>query len=596
MTETTDISRRLEAVRAKMRDAQIDALWIPRADEFLGEYVPVHNERLAFLTGFTGSAGVCVVTADRAIMFVDGRYTLQVQTQCPSPLFEHEHLIETPPQRLLSEQLAEGDVVGVDARCLSLQSFETIHDCLASQGIGFKATGQNLVDEIWLDRPKAPVAPILLLDQAITGMSSMDKRSAVADVLDQQGADAALITQLDSIAWLLNIRGDDVPHLPVLLAHGLITKEGHFTLFTDVAKMVDGFSDHVGDHVSVAPIEAFDEYLAGLSKGVSRLLVDPQSCHAHSPLICMDHGIELIRQPDPAEMPKACKNATEIAGIRKAHHRDGIALCRFLAWLDEEVSAGRPHDEGSVSDRLEAFRRELPELKDLSFGTISAAGPNAAMAHYSHTNGTPASLTMDSVYLVDSGGQYLDGTTDVTRTIAIGNPTAEHKEMFTRVLKGHIALARAQFPHGVGGNQLDILARQFLWEIGKDYDHGTGHGVGCYLSVHEGPQRIGKTPGPTPALRPGMVVSNEPGYYEPNAYGIRCENLVVVVENDHGMLSFESLTLAPFDRRLIERSLLTDSERQWLDDYHALVFQSLSEHLNDSDRAWLTSMTAPLAA
>ncbi|MGB1736561.1 MAG: M24B family metallopeptidase, partial [Pseudomonadales bacterium] len=231
-----------------------------------------------------------------------------------------------------------------------------------------------------------------------------------------------------------------------------------------------------------------------------------------------------------------------------------------------------------------------------SFGTISAAGPNAAMAHYSHTNGTPASLTMDSVYLVDSGGQYLDGTTDVTRTIAIGNPTAEHKEMFTRVLKGHIALARAQFPHGVGGNQLDILARQFLWEIGKDYDHGTGHGVGCYLSVHEGPQRIGKTPGPTPALRPGMVVSNEPGYYEPNAYGIRCENLVVVVENDHGMLSFESLTLAPFDRRLIERSLLTDSERQWLDDYHALVFQSLSEHLDDSDRAWLTSMTSPLAA
>ena len=526
-------------------------------------------------------------------MFVDGRYTLQVKTQCPSPLFEHEHLIERPPQRFLSEQLAGGDVVGVDARCLSLQSFETIQDCLAGKGIGFQATGQNLVDEIWLDRPKAPVAPILLLDQAITGMSSMDKRSAVADVLIQQDADAALITQLDSIAWLLNIRGDDVPHLPVLLAHGLITKEGHFTLFTDVAKMADGFSDHVCDHVSVAPIEAYDDHLAGLSKGVSRLLVDPQSCHAHSPLICMEHGIELVRQSDPAEMPKACKNATEIAGIRKAHHRDGIALCRFLAWLDVEVSAGHTHDEGSVSDRLEAFRRELPELKDCPSERSQQRAPMLQWP-ITHTNGTPASLTMDSC----TCGQRRPVPRWHDRcdsTIAIGNPTPSTKRC-SPGLKGHIALARAQFPHGVGGNQLDILARQFLWEIGKDYDHGTGHGVGCYLSVHEGPQRIGKTPGPTPALRPGMVVSNEPGYYEPNAYGIRCENLVVVVENDHGMLSFESLTLAPFDRRLIERSLLTDSERQWLDDYHALVFQSLSEHLDDSDRDWLTSMTAPLAA
>jgi len=590
------VASRLESLRAHMQSLKLDAIWVPRADEFLGEYVPIHNERLAYLTGFTGSAGVCVVTMDAAILFVDGRYTLQAANQCPEPLFEHQHIIETPPETFLRDRLSENQVVGVDARCLSFQSFTRIEQTLGENSISLSAMAENAVDLIWTDRPVASVNPIILLDEAVTGASSVQKRAAMAESLKKANADAVLLTQLDSIAWTLNIRGDDVPHLPVLLAYAIMTREGDFTLFTDTHKLVDGLADHVGPGFSVLPIDQFDVYLKGLSNTCARLLFDPQTCHAHSPLLCRDQGIELIEQSDPAEQPKACKNATEVAGIRRAHVRDGVALCRFLAWLDGEVASGQAHDEGSVSDRLEAFRRELPELKDLSFSTISAAGPNAAMAHYSHTNGVPSPLVLNSVYLVDSGGQYLDGTTDVTRTIAIGEPSDHQKEMFTRVLKGHIALSSARFPRGTAGNQLDVLARQFLWEIGKDYDHGTGHGVGCYLSVHEGPQRIGKTPGPTAPLKPGMVVSNEPGYYEAGAYGIRCENLLVVVETDTPMLAFEPLTLAPFDRRLILVSLLSEAETQWIDDYHAQVREQIGDELQGEDKEWLQAMTAPLAA
>lgn len=590
------VADRLESLRAQMRALTLDAVWVPRADEFLGEYVPVHNERLAHLTGFTGSAGVCIVTKDSAILFVDGRYTLQAASQCPEPLFEHQHIIETPPEIFLRDRLTQGQVVGVDARCLSYQTFQRIEQTLGESGIALTAMANNPVDLIWTNRPAASVKPMLLLDEAHAGASSIEKRKAMARSLEAANADAVLLTQLDSIAWALNIRGDDVPHLPVLLAYAIMTRDAGFTLFTDTDKLVSGLNDHVGPGFSVLPIDQFDAYLNGLSNTCNRLLFDPQSCHAHSPLICRDQGIELIEHTDPAEQPKACKNAVEVAGIRRAHTRDGVALCRFLAWLDAEVERGETHDEGTVSDRLEAFRRELPELKDLSFATISAAGPNAAMAHYSHTNGIPAPLVSNSVYLVDSGGQYLDGTTDVTRTVAIGEPSAVQKEMFTRVLKGHIALSSARFPSGTAGNQLDVLARQFLWEIGKDYDHGTGHGVGCYLSVHEGPQRIGKTPGPTATLKPGMVVSNEPGYYEAGEYGIRCENLLVVVETESPMLAFEPLTLAPFDRRLIVCSLLSEAEIEWIDDYHHRVCQEISPQLKDEDKAWLERMTAPLAA
>ena len=590
----TTIEARLESTRAIMQNEGIDALIVPRADEYLGEYVPVHNERLAFLTGFTGSAGLFILTADRAILFVDGRYTLQAENQCPTPLFEHHHLINEPPLKWLSQILPGGALVAVDGRVIPYRFYEQASAAFGAAELTLKALPSNPIDQIWEDRPKAPNNPALLLDLAYSGESSAEKRARIGKAIQQQGADAALIHQLDSIAWLLNIRGDDVPHLPVLLAQAIISQSGDLALYTDRRKIPEGFEAHVGAGVTVFDEADFSQGLDALGKSQAKVLIDHDHTNAFSALHCLKVGCVLVASKDPVELPKAQKNQVEVEGIRMAHLRDGAALTQYLHWMESEVEAQRYHDEGFVSDRLEAFRRELPELKDLSFSTISAAGSNAAMAHYSHTNGEPAQLAPNTLYLVDSGGQYFDGTTDVTRTIAIDQPRTDHCEMFTRVLKGHIALARAQFPKGVQGHQLDVLARQFLWEIGKDFDHGTGHGVGCYLSVHEGPQRIGKTPSPTAPLLPGMVVSNEPGYYEPNDYGIRCENLMVVVALESGMLGFEPLTFAPFDRNLIDLSLMSEAELNWLNDYHSEVFDKISPRLPSTLQPWLQSATAPL--
>ena len=590
----TTIEARLESTRAIMQNEGIDALIVPRADEYLGEYVPVHNERLAFLTGFTGSAGLFILTADRAILFVDGRYTLQAENQCPTPLFEHHHLINEPPLKWLSQILPRGALVAVDGRVIPYRFYEQASTAFGAAELTLKALPSNPIDQIWEDRPKAPNNPALLLDLAYSGESSAEKRVRIGEAIQQQGADAALIHQLDSIAWLLNIRGDDVPHLPVLLAQAIISQSGDLALYTDRRKIPEGFEAHVGAGVTVFDEADFSQGLDALGRSQAKVLIDHDHTNAFSALHCLKVGCALVASKDPVELPKAQKNQVEVEGIRMAHLRDGAALTQYLHWMESEVEAQRYHDEGFVSDRLEAFRRELPELKDLSFSTISAAGSNAAMAHYSHTNGEPAQLAPNTLYLVDSGGQYFDGTTDVTRTIAIDQPRTDHCEMFTRVLKGHIALARAQFPKGVQGHQLDVLARQFLWEIGKDFDHGTGHGVGCYLSVHEGPQRIGKTPSPTAPLLPGMVVSNEPGYYEPNDYGIRCENLMVVVALESGMLGFETLTFAPFDRNLIDLSLMSEAELNWLNDYHSEVFDKISPRLPSELQPWLQSATAPL--
>lgn len=588
------IEARLEATRAIMQDEGIDALIVPRADEYLGEYVPVHNERLAFLTGFTGSAGLFVLTADRSILFVDGRYTLQAENQCPTPLFEHHHLINEPPLKWLSQTLSGPALVAVDGRVVPYRFYEQASAAFGATELTLRALPSNPIDQIWEDRPKAPNNPALLLDLAYSGESSAEKRARVGSAIKQQGADAALIHQLDSIAWLLNIRGDDVPHLPVLLAQAIISQSGDLALYTDRGKIPSGFEAHVGTGVTIFDEADFSQGLDALGESQAKVLIDHDHTNAFSALHCQKAGCELIASKDPVELPKAQKNQVEVEGIRKAHLRDGAALTQYLHWIESEVEAQRYHDEGFMSDRLEAFRRDLPELKDLSFSTISAAGSNAAMAHYSHTNGEPAQLAPHTLYLVDSGGQYFDGTTDVTRTIAIDQPRTDHREMFTRVLKGHIALARAQFPRGVQGHQLDVLARQFLWEIGKDFDHGTGHGVGCYLSVHEGPQRIGKTPSPTAPLLPGMVVSNEPGYYEPNDYGIRCENLMVVVALESGMLGFETLTFAPFDRNLVDLALMSETELSWLNDYHSEVFDKISPQLPGALQPWLQNATAPL--
>ena len=588
------IESNLKALRAKLDHNGIDALIIPRADEYLGEYVPAHNERLKFISGFTGSAGILVVTQQQAALFVDGRYTLQASEQCPAPLFEHHHLIEDPVLPWLAKTLLPGQKVAVDSRVVTYRFFKQAEVQLGTADIMLEGLAYNVLDDLWENRPKAPSNPGMLYADSYAGESSASKRGRIADLIKAAGADAAIVNQLDAIAWLLNIRGTDVPHLPVILSQSILGKDGALQLFIAPEKLPEGFADHVGEKVTVFPETGLAAALTTLGDRQAKILFDSDQTNAFSALTCLTAGCELIEQANPVDLPKAQKNDVEIAGIRAAHIRDGAALCQFLCWLDGEIAAGRYLDEAQLSDQLEAFRRALPELQDLSFGTISAAGNNAAMAHYSHTNGTPAKLTPNSLYLVDSGGQYFDGTTDVTRTIAIDDPRPDHKTMFTRVLKGHIALACANFPNGIQGQQIDALARQFLWEIGKDFDHGTGHGVGCYLSVHEGPQRIGKAAGPTAPLLPGMVLSNEPGYYEPEDYGIRCENLMTVISESNGMLGFETLTFAPFDRRLIETELLTSQELNWLNDYHAEVFDKIGPLLDQPTHTWLSAATAPI--
>lgn len=588
---------RLQALRTLMAERGYDALVIPRADEHLGEYIPLHNERLLWVSGFTGSAGVAVVLRDAAAIFVDGRYTVQVRQQVDAAHFSYQHLIKTPPAHWLTTTLQAGARVAVDPRLHSLQWYRETEDTLQASGMQLCADADNLVDQCWLDRPAADVRPALLLDETFTGESSASKRARIAAGLDAHRADAALVFAPDSVSWLLNLRGLDVPCLPVLQSMALLRRDGSVDLIVDPRRMPEGWQLHCGADVRLHAPEVAATLLGGQSG--CRVLADPHTANAWSQQLLQDGGAALIAAPDPVLLPKACKNAVEIAGARSAHVRDAVAVVRFLAWLDTELQAGRYHDEAGLADQLLAFREEGQHFQGPSFETISAAGGNAAMCHYNHRNGTPARLPPNSVYLVDSGGQYTDGTTDITRTVAIGEPPAEVRELFTRVLQGHIALDQVQFPEGTTGTHLDVLARQPLWRAGFDYDHGTGHGVGAFLSVHEGPQRIGRAWGAT-TLQPGMILSNEPGYYRDGAFGIRCENLVVVqaVEGDleTPMYGFDALTLVPFDRRLIDAGMLSRDERRWIDSYHRRVEDAVGPLLAGADRQWLAQACAPLAA
>ncbi|MEP4147365.1 MAG: aminopeptidase P family protein [Halioglobus sp.] len=590
------IADRLNAVRDRMAEMGCDALIVPRADEYLGEYIPAHNERLLWVCGFTGSAGAVVILRDRAAIFVDGRYTVQVRNEVDPALFEYLHLIEQPHAQWIAEQLTEGDRVLCDPRMHSLSWFRATRSTLAAAGVELVSETDNLIDHCWPDRPQAIVGSALLLAHEFTGSSSVEKRQRIADDVAAQGADAALIFAPDSVSWLLNVRGTDIPCLPILQSFALLDAAGAATVFVDPGRIPEGFAEHVGEGVRLLPESAAEEIL--LSHSGKRVLADPDSANAWSQLTLEAGGAELVPAPDPVLIPKAAKNAVEIEGARQAHRRDAVAEVCFLAWLDAEVEAGRLHDEATLSDKLGAFREEGQHYHGPSFDTISAAGGNAAMCHYNHLNvTTPGQLAMGSVYLVDSGGQYTDGTTDITRTVAIGDPGDDIRRMFTLVLKGHIALDQARFPAGTTGTQLDALARQFLWQEGFDYDHGTGHGVGAFLSVHEAPQRIGKAHNPF-ALVPGMIVSNEPGYYRDDCYGIRCENLVVVREADTAgetaVYEFEALTLVPFDRRLLDHSLLTDAESAWIDAYHAQVSEQIAPLLEGAEKDWLEQATLPL--
>jgi len=595
---------RLASLRAEIGARGLAGFVVPLSDPHQLENPPGCAQRLRWLTGFTGSAGIAVVLANEAALFVDGRYTLQAQKQVDPARYRLHHVTDRPPAEWLAANVAAGARVGFDPWTMSEEESARYAAALAGVNATFVPTEPNPVDVVWPDRPPPPLSAVRVHDAAFAGASSTDKRRTLAAVLSAQGVDAAVLTLPDSIAWLLNVRGGDVAYSPLMLAFALLHADGRIALFVDERKLVGAVRDHLGPDVDVQPVAAFAKALDRLAARNARVQVDPAS--APAAVFARLNGATIVRAADPCQLPKACKSETEIAGMRAAHERDGVALVRFLAWLDGAlVGGGNAIDELGVAERLEAFRREGERFRGLSFATIAGAGANGAIVHYHSSPATSRALAAGEVFLLDSGAQYWDGTTDVTRTLAVPGaaPAPEARDAFTRVLKGHIALARARFPEGTTGSQLDALARVPLWEVGLDYDHGTGHGVGFHLGVHEGPQRISKVPNRV-ALKPGMVVSIEPGYYKTGAFGIRIENLAVVVAapNDdradkerRRMLAFEALTLAPIDRALIAPELLTGEETAWLDAYHRRVRETLSPRLDAVTRDWLGRATRPIA-
>lgn len=591
----TDQAPRLAGLREALTRQKLDGFIIPLTDEHMSEYVGTYAKRLEWLTGFQGSAGSAVVLTDAAAIFVDGRYTLQVRAQVDGGLYQYRSVPAEPPHLWLAEHVAEGGRIGYDPWLTTRNFLRTAEAALAAKGVTLVPVSPNLVDSIWSDQPRPSVAPVQILGDEFTGQSSAEKRQAIAAGLKTAGADTVILSALDSIAWAFNIRGTDISHTPVVRAFALVRRDASATLFTDPAKIPPDVRAHLGHAVDIQPYDAFGPALERLEGTVS---LDPAWSVAAIFEALGRSAAKVIEARDPTILAKAAKNPTELDGIRAAHVRDGAAIAKFLHSLE----ATPARDELDASDRLEGFRRESNLLKDLSFDSISAVGPNAALPHYRSEPATNRAFAGEQIYLIDSGGQYPDGTTDITRTVAIGTPTAEMRDRYTRVLKGHIALATVRFPKGTRGGQLDILARQFLWSAGLDYAHGTGHGVGHFLSVHEGPQRIAAAPGAPgveEVLLPGMVLSNEPGYYKVGGYGIRIENLVIVHEDARPddlepMLAFETITLAPIDKRLIDPALMTADEIRWLDEYHAQVRDALEPQLAGPARDWLLAATAPL--
>ncbi|WP_221791813.1 aminopeptidase P family protein [Aquisediminimonas sediminicola] len=592
----TDDADRLTQLRRELAARQLDGFVIPLSDEHMSEYVGGYAQRLAWLTGFGGSAGTAVVLADKAAIFIDGRYTLQVRDQVDGAFWSYQSVPETNVADYLKANAPMGAKIGYDAWLHSKSWVQSATSALATRNATLIAVPSNPVDTIWADRPAPSNAVIEPHPDHLAGQSASDKRNAIATWLADKQADVAILTALDSIAWAFNIRGRDVERTPVALAFAMIWADETADLFIAPDKLTDDIRTHLGAEVRLHPYAGFSDALSWLAG--KTVAVDPDRAVAGIYNQLQAAGANIIESRDPVILPKAIKNAAEISGTKAAHRRDGAALSRFLHWLSVEGPKGQ-QTEMSASDRLEAFRQETGELVDLSFDTISGAGPNGAIVHYRVSETTNRPIACGTLYLVDSGGQYRDGTTDVTRTIAIGPVDAEMKRRFTLVLKGHIALARARFPKGTRGSQLDVLARQYLWAEGLDYAHGTGHGVGSFLSVHEGPQRIATGGGVDEPLAPGMIVSNEPGYYKTNGYGIRIENLVLVTPDQRAgeekdMLAFDTLTLAPIDRHAIEPSLLNDQERQWLNHYHARVLTELGPVLDGDARVWLAGACAPL--
>ena len=588
---------RVAALRAELARRDLTGFIVPRSDRHQNEYVPASEQRLAWLTGFTGSAGVAIVLMERALLFVDGRYTLQAREQVDTSLFAIEHLVETPPDRWIEENLAIGDRLGYDPWLHTVEGAERLGKACATAGATLVAVEPDLIDAIWADRPAPPLGAVTLHDVRFAGEAAEDKLARIRAEVAKLRADALVISDPHAVAWAFNIRGADVAHTPLPLAFAIVPRAGRPSLYVDGRKLSNDVRNRVETLADVREPSDFVGALGALGRQTQTVRLDQATAADALARLVTSHGGKVTRAPCPIALMKAVKNEVEIAGARAAHLRDGAAVTRFLAWFDREAPRGKLTEIEAVA-ALESFRRDTGLLKDISFPTIAGAGPDGAIVHYRVTTQSNRVVAPGELFLIDSGGQYEDGTTDITRTIAVGEPTAEMRDRFTRVLKGHIAVARAIFPEGTTGAQLDSFARQFLWAQGLDFDHGTGHGVGSYLSVHEGPARISKL-GIT-ALKSGMILSNEPGYYKTGAYGIRIENLVLVVGAaavpgaEKALYAFETLTLAPIDRRLILAEMLTPDEAAWLDRYHARVFDALSPLLDADSRAWLTASTRPL--
>jgi Xaa-Pro aminopeptidase len=591
------LTARLSAFREELARRKLTGFVIPRADQQQNEYVAPSEERLAWLTGFTGSAGLAIVLTQVAALFVDGRYTLQAGKQVDRKVWGIEPLADPPPENWLTKHLVPGDRLGFDPWLHTSAAAERLAAACAKAGAELIAVDSNAVDSVWTERPPPPLGPVSVHGPQFAGEAEAEKLTRIRLEIAKLGADALVLSDSHAVAWTFNIRGADVSHTPLPLSYALVPKEGRPTLFIDHRKLSNSVRDHLEQTADVEEPDALTPTLAELARSGASIALDSTTAADALTRLINAAGGKPVRGNDPVSLLKAIKNVTEIEGTRTAHRRDAVALTRFLAWIDREAPAGTLTEIDAV-EALETFRRDTGALKDVSFPTIASTGPNGAIVHYRVTRMSNRRISPGDLLLIDSGAQYEDGTTDVTRTIAIGEPTAEMRDRFTRVLRGHMTIARAVFPDGTTGAQIDTLARQFLWQAGVDFEHGTGHGVGSYLSVHEGPARISKL-GTTP-LKRGMILSNEPGYYKTDAYGIRIENLELVIGTnvagaEKPVNAFETLTLAPIDRRLIDLNMLTGDELSWLNEYHARVRHAVRPHVDEATKVWLDAATAPLS-
>jgi Xaa-Pro aminopeptidase len=588
---------RVKALRRELKARKLDGFLIPHSDEHQNEFLPPSAERLRWLTGFTGSAGTAIVLENAAALFVDGRYTLQARDQSNGSIFEVLQIPEAKASKWLTAKLPKGGVVGYDPKLHTIKEIGRLTESLGKAGITLSPQASNPIDLLWSDRPAPPAAPVVPQDIELAGRSAKEKIAEIQEGLKGAKTDAVLLSMLDSIAWLFNIRGADISHSPLALAFAIVPARGKPQLFIDPAKLGGNVRGHLKAGAEILPPDALEARLKALGEKSARVRLDPETTPVRFAQALEAAGAKIVKGDDPCILPKAIKTKAEIEGARAAHVRDGAAMVRFLAWLDATAPSGRV-DEVGAAIKLEEFRRNTGELKDISFDSISAAGPHGAVVHYRPTRAASLKLRPRSLYLIDSGGQYPDGTTDITRTVAIGTPTAKMRRDYTLVLKGHVAISTARFPKGTRGQDLDPFARRPLWQAGLDFDHGTGHGVGSYLCVHEPPQRLSRYG--TAEFQPGMILSNEPGLYREGQYGIRLENLVLVTPpasikgGDREMMGFETLTLVPFDRRLIDPSLLTRDELAWLNAYHAEVRRRIGPLLKGRDKAWLRQATAPI--